>query len=36
MGAGEGLSLPMLGTLLGHKHAPTTQRYAHFAVDPVR
>ena len=36
MGAGEGLSLPMIGALLGHKHASTTQRYAHLAVDPIK
>ena len=36
MGAGAGLSLPMIGALLGHKHASTTQRYAHLASDPVK
>lgn len=36
VGASGGLSLPMLGKLLGHNHAATTQRYAHLAADPVR
>ena len=31
-----GMSLPMVGALLGHKHARTTQRYAHLAGDPLR
>ncbi|MFI4973443.1 MAG: tyrosine-type recombinase/integrase [Caulobacterales bacterium] len=31
-----GLSLAFIGKLLGHKHAATTQRYAHLADDPVR
>ena len=34
--AGEGLSLPLVGKLLGHKRASTTERYAHLADDPVR
>lgn len=34
--AAEGLSLPMIGKLLGHTQAQTTQRYAHLAADPVR
>ena len=34
--AGAGLSLPMIGKLLGHTQAATTQRYAHLAADPVR
>ena len=34
--AGLGLSLPMIGKLLGHTQAATTQRYAHLAEDPVR
>jgi len=29
--AGEGLSLPIIGGLLGHKKAATTERYAHLA-----
>jgi integrase len=31
-----GLSLPILGKVLVHKSSATTQRYAHFAADPVR
>ena len=31
-----GLSLPVLGRVLGHRSSATTQRYAHFADDPVR
>lgn len=34
--AGLGQSLPMIGRLLGHTQAATTQRYAHLASDPVR
>lgn len=34
--ASGGLSLPMIGKLLGHTQAATTQRYAHLAVDPVK
>ena len=33
MAAARGFSLPMIGKLLGHKHAATTQRYAHLQVD---
>jgi integrase len=36
MGAASGLSLPIIGALLGHTQAATTQRYAHLASDPVR
>jgi integrase len=36
MGAGGGLSLPIIGRLLGHTQARTTQRYAHLADDPLR
>jgi len=36
IGAGLGMSLPMLGRLLGHTQAATTARYAHLAQDPVR
>jgi integrase len=36
VGAGGGLSLPIIGRLLGHSQARTTQRYAHLADDPVR
>ena len=35
-GAAGGLSLPMIGKLLGHASAATTERYAHLAADPVR
>lgn len=35
-GAMGGLSLPMIGRLLGHARAETTARYAHLADDPVR
>ena len=34
-GVGLGLSLPMLGKLLGHTQVATTARYAHLADDPV-
>jgi integrase len=34
--AGLGNSLPIIGRLLGHTQAATTQRYAHLADDPVR
>jgi site-specific recombinase XerD len=30
------MSLPLLGRLLGHTQAATTNRYAHLAQDPVR
>jgi integrase len=36
IGAGGGLSLPIIGRLLGHTQARTTQRYAHLGDDPVR
>ena len=36
VGAGEGISLTILGKLLGHKNATTTARYSHLAEDPVR
>ncbi len=36
VGAAGGLSLPMIGRLLGHTQAATTQRYAHLAADPIR
>lgn len=35
-GAGAGLGLPVIGALLGHTQAATTQRYAHLAADPLR
>jgi integrase len=31
-----GLSLPVIGALLGHTQAATTQRYAHLAADPLK
>jgi integrase len=31
-----GLSLPMIGALLGHTQPATTARYAHLAADPLR
>jgi integrase len=36
VGAGGGLSLPVIGRLLGHTQPGTTQRYAHLADDPLR
>jgi integrase len=35
-GVAGNLSLPMIGEMLGHKEAATTQRYAHLAADPVK
>jgi integrase len=35
-GAGAGFGLPIIGKLLGHTQAATTQRYAHLDVDPLR
>jgi integrase len=34
--AGAGMSLPVIGKLLGHTQPATTARYAHLAADPVR
>ena len=34
--ASHGLSLPIIGSLLGHTQAQTTQRYAHLMDDPLR
>jgi integrase len=34
--AGGGMSLPILGKLLGHTQPITTARYAHLAADPMR
>ena len=34
--ASLGLSLPIIGRLLGHTQAATTQRYAHLMDDPLR
>jgi integrase len=36
IGAGGGLSLSIIGRLLGHTQPRTTQRYAHLADDPLR
>jgi site-specific recombinase XerD len=36
IGAVGGLSLLIIGALLGHKHAATTARYAHLSADPLR
>ena len=36
IGAGAGLGLPIVGKLLGHTQAATTQRYAHLDADPLR
>jgi integrase len=35
-GAGGGFGLPIIGKLLGHTQASTTQRYAHLDADPLR
>ena len=35
-GAGGNLGLPVIGKLLGHRNAETTNRYAHIAADPLR
>ncbi|MFO1089315.1 MAG: site-specific integrase [Hyphomicrobiales bacterium] len=34
--AAGGLSLPVIGALLGHSQPQTTARYAHLAADPLR
>jgi integrase len=36
IGAGGGLSLQIIGRLLGHTQARTTMKYAHLADDPLR
>ncbi len=36
IGAAKGLSLPMIGALLGHRQPSTTARYAHLTDAPVR
>lgn len=36
VGAAGGLSLPMIGALLGHTQPATTARYAHLAADPLK
>jgi integrase len=34
--AGSGMSLPIIGKMLGHSQPATTARYAHLASDPVK
>ena len=34
--AAAGLSLPIIGAMLGHSKAQTTQRYSHLADQPLR
>jgi site-specific recombinase XerD len=34
--ASAGLSLPVIGGLLGHTQAQTTKRYAHLAAEPLK
>ena len=34
--AASGMGLPVIGALLGHKEASTTQRYTHLANDPLK
>jgi integrase len=36
MGAASGLSLPLIGAVLGHSEPSTTQRYSHLANDPLK
>ena len=36
VGAMSGIGLGMVGKLLGHASPATTQRYSHFADDPLR
>jgi len=36
VGAAASLGLPVIGALLGHREASTTQRYAHLAADPLK
>jgi integrase len=35
LGVGSSLGLPVIGKLLGHSQASTTQRYAHLDADPM-
>ncbi|MEE8393777.1 MAG: tyrosine-type recombinase/integrase [Rhodospirillales bacterium] len=35
IGVAQGMNLPVIGRLLGHTQASTTQRYAHVDVDPA-
>jgi integrase len=34
--ASSGMGLPIIGKMLGHTQAATTERYAHLASDPVK
>ncbi|MBF0461801.1 MAG: tyrosine-type recombinase/integrase [Magnetococcales bacterium] len=36
VGAMGGMGLPVIGALLGHSQASTTQRYAHLSADPLK
>jgi len=36
VGAASGMSLPMIGALLGHSQSQTTERYAHLIGDPMK
>lgn len=36
LAAAAGVSLPVIGRLLGHKKSTTTERYAHLAPDPMK
>ena len=36
LGARAGMSLPLIGALLGHRSPQTTARYAHLSDDPLR
>lgn len=36
VGVASNIGLPIIGALLGHRHAATTARYAHLANDPQR
>lgn len=36
VGASGGISLPIIGRLLGHTQGATTERYSHLSADPVR
>jgi len=35
IGVAQGMNLPVIGRLLGHSQASTTQRYAHVDIDPA-
>jgi integrase len=35
IGVAQGMSLPIIGRLLGHSQPATTHRYAHVAIDPA-